>query len=241
MSNRKIIIIGGSGSIGSAIAKEVIDQGFDVTLIGRNYASLEKVSKELNCSFLKADVCNSEELKKSLNLCGEDVYGLIYCAGSINIKSLSAAHENDYIDSFKVNTLGAIIAIQTLKGVLLKNKGSILLFSSVAARQGFTNHTIISTSKGAIEGLTVSLAAELSPNVRVNCIAPSLTESGMSKSIIANENVKKAIETLHPIPKIGIPEDHSKLAAFLIGDSNTWITGQLFNIDGGRSTVRKKG
>ncbi len=241
MSKKKVLIFGGSGSIGSAIASELINDGFDITIIGRNYSSLEKKSKELGCSFIVSDVTKTDELQSSLSICGKDIFGLVYCVGSINMKSLSSAHENDYLESFKVNTLGAVTAIKYTKDSLLKNNGSILLFSSVAARQGFTNHTIISTAKGAIEGLTVSLAAELSPNVRVNCIAPSLTESGMSKSLIANENIKKAIESLHAIPKIGHPTDHSKLAAFLIGESNTWITGQIFNIDGGRSTVRKKG
>ena len=241
MSKKKIVILGGSGSIGSAIATELINDGFDVTIIGRNFSTLEKISKELGCSFVVSDVTKTEELKNSLSICAKDIFGLIYCVGSINIKSLSTAHENDYVESFKINTLGAVTAIKSTKDSLLKNNGSILLFSSVAAKQGFTNHTIISTAKGAVEGLTVSLAAELSPNVRVNCISPSLTESGMSRSIIANENVKKAIESFHAIPKIGHPKDHSKLAAFLVGESNTWITGQIFNIDGGRSTVRKKG
>tara|TARA_Y100001970_G_scaffold291505_1_gene428920 strand:+ start:1310 stop:2035 length:726 start_codon:yes stop_codon:yes gene_type:complete len=241
MAKNKIVIIGGSGSIGSAIAKEVINEGFEVAIIGRNYFALEKVSKELNCSFIKADVTNKDELTEAIKFCGEDVFGLVYCVGSIDLKPLSLAHEQDYIDSFKINTLGAIFAIKAMKDVLLQNNGSILLFSSIAAKQGFKNHTIISTSKGAIEGLTVSLAAELAPKVRVNCIAPSLTESSMSKSVIANVNVKKAIESFHPIPKIGQPEDHSKLSAFLIGKSNTWITGQIFNIDGGRSTLRTKG
>ncbi len=241
MHKKKIVIIGGSGSIGSAIAKEVINDGYEVTIIGRNYFTLEKVSKDLNCSFIKADVSNTEELHRALELCGENIFGLVYAVGSINLKSLSLSHENDYIESFKINTLGAILAIKYIKNILLKNNGSILLFSSIAARQGFTNHTIISTSKGAIEGLTVSLAAELAPKVRVNCIAPSLTESKMSESIISNENIKKAIASLHAIPKIGKPEDHSQLSAFLIGESNTWITGQIFNVDGGRSNIRTKG
>ena len=241
MSKKKILILGGSGSIGSAIASELLEKGFDVTIIGRNYSTLESKSQELGCSFVVADVTKTEEFKNSLSVCGKDIYGLVYCIGSIDMKSLSSAHENDYIESFKINVLGAITAIKQTKDSLLKNKGSILLFSSVAARQGFNNHSIISTSKSAIEGLTVSLAAELAPNIRVNCIAPSLTESGMSQSIIANQNIRKAIESLHAIPKIGHPKDHSKLAAFLIDESNTWITGQIINIDGGRSTVRKKG
>ena len=241
MSKKKIIVIGGSGSIGSAIARDCINDGFDVCLIGRNYASLEKVSKELNCTFEKADVTQNEEIKKAISNCGDNIYGLAYCVGSINMKTLSSAHENDYIDSFKINVLGAITAIQQSKDMILNNKGSILLFSSVAAQQGFINHTVISTAKAAVEGLTVSLAAELSPKVRVNCIAPSLTESGMSESILSNENMKNAIASLHAIPKIGQADDHSKLASFLLGEKNAWITGQIFHVDGGRSTVRKKG
>ena len=166
---------------------------------------------------------------------------MAYCVGSINLKPLSLAHENEYLESFKVNTLGAITAVKYSMNALKKNYGSILFFSSIAVKQGFTNHTIVSSAKGGIEGLTVSLAAELSPEVRVNCIAPSLTETGMTQSITSNKNLKKAIELLHPIPKLGQPNDHSKLATFLLGRSNNWITGQIFHVDGGRSTVRKKG
>ena len=240
MSGR-IIIIGGSGSIGSSIAKEVISEGFEPYLVGRNFASLDKVSKDLNCSFGVADVTKSEELKKALEKCGENIHGLAYCAGSIDLKSLSAAHENDYLESFKVNTLGAVTSIKYLKNDLKKNNGSVLLFSSIAVKNGFANHSVIATAKGGIEALTVSLAAELAPKIKVNCIAPSLTVSGMTKSITSNENIKKAIELLHPIPKIGEAKDHSKLAAYLLSKSNTWITGQIFNVDGGRSNLRIKG
>ena len=241
MSKNKIVIIGGSGSIGSSIAKEMIKEDFEPYLIGRNFAELSKISSQLGCDFAKADVNNSKDLKKAIDNCGSDIFGLAYCAGSINLKPLKLAHENEYLDSFKVNALGAITAVKSSMDVLRENSGSILLFSSIAVKQGFTNHTIVSSAKGAIEALTVSLAAELSPDVRVNCIAPSLTETGMTKSMTENINLKKAIESLHPIPKLGQPHDHSKLASFLLGKSNNWITGQVFHIDGGRSTVRKKG
>ena len=237
--SKKIVIIG-PGSIGSSIAKEVKDDGFEPFLVGRNFSALKKLSEEIGCKFAKADVNNSDELVKALGECGDDVYGLAYCAGSINLKPLSLAHENEYIDSFKVNALGAIIAVKTLIKNIIEQNGSILLFSTVAVKQGFTNHTIVSTAKGAVEALTLSLAAEFSPKVRVNCIAPSLTESEMTKSMLSNQNLKKAIESMHPIPKIGQAEDHAKLASFLLGQSNNWITGQVFHIDGGRSSLRKK-
>ena len=241
MGEKKILIFGGSGSIGLSIAKEVIKLGYKPHLIGRNYSTLNTASNELNCEFTIADVTKSKELENAIQKCGENIYGLAYCVGSITLKPISSAHENDYIDSFKTNTLGAIMSVKVAADVLNKNKGSIIFFSTIAVKQGFINHSIVSTAKGGIEALTVSLAAEFAPNIRVNCIAPSITESNMSKSIISNENIKKAIESLHPIPKIGEADDHSKLAAFLLSESNSWITGQVFHIDGGRSTVRKKG
>ena len=239
MEKQKIVIVGGSGTIGSAIAKEVLYEGFTPHIIGRNKELIEENAHKLNCPYSIADVLETEKLISCLAEI-DNVYGVAYCVGSIDLKPIHLAKENDYLHSYKLNTVGAIFTIKALLPKLRQNKGSILLFSTVAVQQGFNNHTIISTAKGAIEGLTLSLAAELSPNIRVNCIAPSLTESKMSKTIISNEKIKKAIEDLHPIPKIGEANDYSKLSAFLLGKNNTWITGQIIHIDGGRSTVRKK-
>ena len=148
MSKKKIVIIGGSGSIGSSIAREISSEKFEPHLIGRNFSSLKNVSEELNCAYEVADVTNSSDLTKALKNCGDDISGLAYCAGSIDLKPLSATHENDYIESFKLNTIGAILATQSLQNSLKKNNGSILFFSTIAVKQGFTNHTIVSTSKG---------------------------------------------------------------------------------------------
>jgi len=238
---KTIVIVGGSGSIGKSIAEEVIKKGFVPYLIGRNFSSLSDLSKKLNCKFSKADVSDNEEFEDALKKTDDTVHGLAYCAGSIDLKPLSSSHPNDYIESFKVNTIGAAMAAKYLKNTLTKNKGSIIFFSSIAASQGFPNHTIVATSKGAIESLTVSLAADFAPEIKVNCIAPSLTETGMTTSIISNPSIKKAIENLHPIPRLGQPRDHGKLATYLLCEPNNWITGQIFNVDGGRSTIRKKG
>ena len=241
MNNKKIIIVGGSGTIGSEIAKEVKKDGFQPHLIGRNITSLKSVSQELSCPFNEVDINNTVQLKECLNNIKDEVFGFAYCVGSINLKPIKSARENDFIESFKINTIGAIVSIQNLLENLKRNKGSILLFSTVAAKQGFTNHSIVSTSKGAVEGLTLSLATELAPEIRVNCIAPGLTESGMSKKLISNDTIKKAIANMNPIPKLGQASDFGKISAFLLGENNKWITGQIIHIDGGRSTLRKKG
>lgn len=240
MNSKKIIILGGTGSIGSSIATHLKKLKYEPVLIARKEDDLLSLSEKLNCDYYVCDVEDTDKLENIIKGLGDDIYGLAYCVGSINMKPLKLAKEIDFLESYKINTLGAINSIKIAQSSLIKNKGSILLFSTIAVKQGFINHTIISTAKGAIEGLTVSLGAELAPNVRVNCIAPSLTDSKMSKNIVNNENIKKAIEAMHPIPKIGIGSDFGEIGSYLLSDKNKWITGQILHIDGGRSTLRIK-
>ena len=221
MSIKNIIVIGGSGSIGSALSKELKKNNYEPILIARNEENLKKISNELNCKYFVGDVLKIDSIDKIIKNLGDNIHGLAYCVGSINLRPISLTKDEDYIESFKINTLGAIkLALPSLK----KNKGSILLYSTVAVKQGFVNQTVISTAKGAVEGLTLSLAAELAPAIRVNCIAPSLTNSNMTNSIISNINLKKAIEVMHPIPKIGEGDDFSHIGAFLLSEKNKWMT-----------------
>ena len=237
---KKILIFGGTGAIGKSIAKKVKEDGYEPIIIARSEDDLKNTSSEIGCSFEICDVLISDQIEEISKKYSDEVYGLTYCVGSINLRPLKMANDNDFIDSFKINTLGAINAIKNNLSSLTKNNGSILLFSTIAVQQGFINHSIISTAKGAIEGLTLSLAAELAPKIRVNCIAPSLTESKMSQKMLSNDTIKKAIGNMHPIPKIGEGKDFSDLASFILGEKNSWITGQIFHIDGGRSTLRIK-
>ena len=240
MPSKKIIILGGSGAIGSSIAKELIQKNYAPILISKNKNDIKLIAKKLDCQYYVCDVLNTEKLTQTIQEIGDEIFGLAYCVGSINLKPFKLAKENNFLESYKINTLGAINAIKAAQESLLKNNGSILLFSSVAVQQGFINHSIISTAKGAIEGLTLSLAAEFAPKIRVNCIAPSLTDSKMSQNMIKNENIKKAIGAMHPIPKIGEGSDFAELGSYLLSENNKWITGQILHIDGGRSTLRTK-
>ena len=240
MPSKKIIILGGSGTIGSSIAKELKQKNYAPILVSKNKEDVELMSKKLDCQYFICDVLNTKKLTQTIQEIGDEIFGLAYCVGSINLKPFKLAKENNFLESYKINTLGAINAIKAAQESLLKNNGSILLFSSVAVQQGFINHSIISTAKGAIEGLTLSLAAEFAPKIRVNCIAPSLTDSKMSQNMIKNENIKKAIGAMHPIPKIGEGSDFAELGSYLLSENNKWITGQILHIDGGRSTLRIK-
>ena len=239
MSN-KILVFGGTGSIGKALSKKLKKDNYEPIILSRNEEELKVVSKEIDCDYKVCDVLDLEKVKNISEEFKDDIYGIAYCVGSINLKPIKISKDEDYIESFKINTLGAINIIRLNYESLAKNNGSILLYSTIAVKQGFTNHTIVSTAKGAIEGLTLSLAAEFAPKIRVNCIAPSLTEAKMTKKIISNDNIKKAIETMHPIPKIGSGEDFSDIGSFLLSGKNSWITGQIFHIDGGRSSLRIK-
>ncbi len=237
---KKILIFGGTGSIGFSIAKNLKEQGYNPIIISRDEQELMEKSKQISSSYEICDVLNTDQIEELSKKYSEDVIGLAYCVGSINLRPLKITKDQDFIDSFRINTLGAINTIKMNLSSLTKNKGSILLFSTIAVQQGFTNHSIVSSSKGAIEGLTLSLAAEFAPNIRVNCIAPSLTDSKMSQKMISNDTIRKAIENMHPIPKIGTGKDFGDIGSFLLSEKNSWITGQIFHIDGGRSTLRIK-
>ena len=238
--SKKILIFGGTGAIGFSIAKRISEENYTPVIISRNEEELIIKSKEINCEYETCDVLDTDQIEKVSKKYNDEVVGLSYCVGSINLKPLKMSKDDDFIDSFKINTLGAINVIKSNLPSLTKNNGSILLFSTVAVQQGFTNHSIVSSSKGAIEGLTLSLAAEFAPKIRVNCIAPSLTDSKMSQKMLSNETIRKAIENMHPIPKIGEGEDFADFSSFLLSEKNNWITGQIFHIDGGRSTLRIK-
>ena len=141
------------------------------------------------------------------------------------------------MQSFNLNLISATEIIKSLADNLKKNKGSIVLFSTVAVKKGFPNHAIVSSAKGAIEGLTLALAAEFAPNIRVNCIAPSLTNSIISNFLLKNEKIAEGIAKMHPMKRIGEGVDSASVAKFLLKNESSWITGLILGVDGGRSSV----
>jgi 3-oxoacyl-[acyl-carrier protein] reductase len=165
--------------------------------------------------------------------------GVAYCPGSINLKPFHRLTLQDFSDDFNINVLGAVKVIQAVLPKL-KNaeQSAIVFFSTVAVAQGMPFHASVSAAKGALEGLTKSLAAELAPKIRVNCIAPSLTDTPLAAKLLANEDKKKASAERHPLKQIGTAEDIASLAAFLLSPKAKWISGQIVGIDGGLSTLR---
>ena len=234
----KKIILGASGSIGSSLAKKLVDAGDEIHLVGRDESSISSLAGDLGASFTVCDVLEENFSEKILNDIGEEpINGLAYCIGSIDLKPLKLTKKSDFLKAFNLNLVSAAEVIKTFGDNLKQNKGSVVLFSTVAVKQGFPNHAIVSSAKGAIEGLTIALAAEFAPNIRVNCIAPSLTNSKMSSNLLKNEKMAEGIAKMHPLKRLGEGADSSSLARFLLSDESSWITGQIFGVDGGRSSV----
>ena len=234
----KKVILGATGSIGSTLAKNLVSSGDEVHLVGRDESSLSSLASELNSTFTTCDMLEENLSDKILNDLGETpINGLAYCVGSIDLKPLKLIKKSDFMQSFNLNLVSAAEIIKTLADNLKKNKGSIVLFSTVAVKQGFPNHAIVSSAKGAVEGLTLALAAEFAPNIRVNCIAPSLTKSKISEFLLKNEKMAESIAKMHPMKRLGEGSDSSSIAKFLLSEESSWVTGQIFGVDGGRSSV----
>ncbi len=236
--SKKILIFGATGSVGSSLTKLVKEASMDAHLIGKNEDEISNLKDQTGFSYSIADVTDQnfiETIDKDLD--GLEISGIAYCVGSIDLKPLNLVSKKDYLKSFELNLFPIVEIIKKYKDNLKKNKSSVVLFSTVAVKQGFPNHSIISPVKASLEGLTVSLAAELAPNVRVNCIAPSLSKSKMAGKILSNPKIAEGIAKQHPLKRVGEGNDSAALARFLLSDESSWITGQIIGVDGGRSNV----
>ena len=232
----KYLIVGATGSIGSNLSEQLYFSGNKVHLVGRDESQLKILSEKLNSQYTVTDVLDDgfvEKIKSDIS----DIKGLAYCVGSIDLKPLKNTTENDFNKCMKLNFYSAVDLIKGFQDNLKQNRGSIVLFSTVAAQRGFTNHSIIASTKAAIEGLTVSLAAEFAPNIRVNSVALSLSNSKIAHPILKNSAIAQGIAKAHPLKRLGEGKDGAALAKFLLTEESSWVTGQIIAVDGGRSKL----
>lgn len=224
---KNFVIIGGSSGIGEAIVNILENKGhnilasyntnFNENRTNVNYVNLDVVSGELNETDLP-----------------EEIHGLAYCPGSINLKPFHRFKQEDFLSDFELQVLGATKIIKQLLTRMKKTEGaSIVLFSTVAVQTGFTFHSQVAISKGAIEGLTRALAAEFAPSIRVNAIAPALTKTKLSEKLLNTPEKIEHHSSKNPLKRIGDPQDLAEAACFLLSEKSSWVTGQIININGG--------
>ena len=230
---KNYLIIGGSSGIGNRL-------GFMLSKENRVFATYNKnkiTDNENAC--LSFHYCNVLEESNDFSFLPDVIDGLVYCPGSINLKPFNRLTTDDFIQDYQLNVIGAIKIIQkVLPKLKASTLASVLLFSTVAVQHGFNFHSVVSSSKGAIEGLTRALAAEFAPSIRVNCIAPSITDTPLSASLLNNDTKKEANANRHPLKRIGSTDDIANLAEFLLSDKSSWITGQVLAADGGMSSIK---
>jgi NAD(P)-dependent dehydrogenase (short-subunit alcohol dehydrogenase family) len=227
------LIIGASSGIGLALANELIINGnivygtYNTNTI--NNVATNPISNKINV------------LDNNLNFdfLPEKLHGIVYCPGAINLKPFTRIKPEDFLADYNLQVVGAIKCIQTvLPKLKAAENASIIMFSSIAVQLGLNFHSQVSASKGAIEGLTKALSAELAPKIRVNCIAPSLTNTPLAASLLNTEEKMKANAQRHPLKRIGTANDIASMCAFLLSEKASWITGQIFGVDGGLSTIK---
>jgi NAD(P)-dependent dehydrogenase (short-subunit alcohol dehydrogenase family) len=229
---KNYFIVGASSGIGRALSKQLTTAGNQV--YGTFYKNQPSdVQPNEHFTFLDA---NDENL--NLDFLPETIDGLIYCPGSINLLPFARIKPADFIADFNLQVLGAIKVIQAALPKLKKShEPSIVLFSTVAVQTGFNFHSQVALSKGAIEGLTKSLAAEFAPTIRVNAVAPSLTDTNLAAKLLNSDEKRLQNAQRHPLKKIGTPDNIAEVAAFLLSTQAQWITGQIIHVDGGISSI----
>ncbi len=226
---KRIVLIGGSYGIGGELAAELANGGDDVTVLSRTEGKAKGVKY---IEYDAAALADFPSIEGSVD-------GLAYLPGTINLKPFHRLTNDDFLSDLNTNLIGAVHAIRELLPNLKQaESASIVLFSTVAVQTGMGFHASVAAAKGAVEGLTRSLAAEFAPKIRVNCIAPSLTETPLADRLLNTDQKKEAAADRHPLKRFGSASDIASAAAFLLTGNSSWITGQIIHIDGGMGSLK---
>lgn len=236
------LIYGATGGIGACVARLLACAGWQLHLVARHEGSLRPLAHSLGATWTAADVLDEESFVAVTEAAPASLDGLVYAVGNIPLKPISRVSAADLAYDYRLNAIGAALAVQAALPSLRNSIGSasVVLLSSVAAARGFPSHTSIAMAKAAVEGLTRSLAAELAPTIRVNAIAPSLTGTPLAASMLAHPKLRETLAAAHPLGRLGQPEDVAQLVTYLLSSSASWMTGQVIGVDGGRSTIAGK-
>lgn len=228
---QNIAIIGASSGIGLKLAN-ILSNEHKIYAFSRERGNLPDSD---NIIWQELDIAGELDFKGI----PEKIDGLVYCPGSINLKPIRGLKPDQVRQDFELNALSAFRVVQALyKPLKASESASVVMFSTVAVTQGMPYHASVAMAKGAVEGLVRSLAAELAPTIRVNAIAPSLTDTPLAERLLGTDERREAAAGKHPLKRVGQPEDIARMAKFLLGEESSWITGQILHVDGGMSSIR---
>ena len=225
---RKILVVGGSRGIGREIVKRLVEENLVYCISRTRSEEVHENLKTYELDVLKDDLPELEELDS-----------VVYCPGSINLKPFSRLTPSDYQEDFEINVMGAIKVLKAYEKILKKGDNpSVVLFSTVASDMGMIFHASVAVSKSAVEGLVKSLAAEWAPNIRVNAIAPTITDTDLAERILRNDSIREKMRDRHPLKRILEPSEVAELACFLLSPAAASMTGQILKMDAGMVSVK---
>lgn len=231
---KNYLLIGGSYGIGNQI--------IDLLPKDANIIVASRTAEGLNGKNVKHIPFNVLEDSLTLDQLPEKLDGFVYCPGSINLRPFKGLKPEAFANDFEINVMGAVRTLQLVQPLLAASEqASVVLFSTVAVQTGMPFHSSVAASKGAVEGLGRALAAEWAPKVRVNVIAPSITDTPLANRFLNNDVKKEKAALRHPLKRIGTTEDVAQLAAFLLSEKSSWMTGQVLGLDGGMSALNVSG
>ncbi|PSR53622.1 oxidoreductase [Adhaeribacter arboris] len=236
MADKNILVIGGSSGIGAALIQQLLNEYYQVIAISRHQPAVLPIG---NLTYISWDA-RQIPTSKIMEQIPESLHGLVYCPGTINLKPFNRLTPKDFQEEWEINVLGAVTMLQAFLPHLKRaGEAGVVLFSSVAAQTGMSFHASTASAKAAVEGLGKALAAEWAAlKIRVNVIAPSLTNTPLAGNLLATPEKREAAGKRHPLARTGTPDEVAALALFLLSDQAGWITGQVVTIDGGLSALR---
>lgn len=241
---QKVLVLGGSGGIGSAVAREVLAMGGQAYLAGRNSDCLAAIAAELGVGWTTVDATDADAVDACADLAAEALGGLTgitNCVGSILLKPAHLTRPEDWQATIAANLTTAFNTVRAAGRLLKASGGSVVLVSSAAARIGLANHEAVAAAKAGVIGLTLSAAATYArARIRFNAVAPGLVRTPLSAGLLANELAEKGSVAMHPLGRLGEPDDVARAICWLLDPQNSWVTGQVLGVDGGLADVKSR-